>query len=216
MSEVICSACGKPITHCPNCFTRIPSLDNPIVPNVIISSTLPIEVDVGSDEVGSKTIKNAWDYKTALPKNTATSVKASPTGAEQPQLPARALSSFFDANAESCTCVRDEDGNVMPNPNIHRASISNIPSQKSSFAPKSVANNQGNYNVAELAKMAFDQQLRAEKKRRRKMRWIRRGIVLCILIGLILANWDLFYFACRTFLHGIDAVFEIFGLLGDL
>ena len=118
----------------------------------------------------------------------------------QPNAIRRGISDFFDANAEPCTCRRDKDGNVIPNPNIKRASLSKGVSPSSPLAPKFVKNSYGNYNVEELAKIAVDQQMRAEKRRKRKMRWIRRGIVFCIIISLILTNWDMFYFACKTFI----------------
>lgn len=209
MSEIICSVCGKPITHCPNCFAKIPSLESPSAPNILMPSIPTLAVDVRPDKSESTITKRTWDYKTALPYDSLEIEN-------QPNAIRRGISDFFDANAEPCTCLRDKDGNVIPNPNIKRASLSEGVSPSSPLAPKFVKNSYGNYNVEELAKIAVDQQMRAEKRRKRKMRWIRRGIVFCIIISLILTNWDMFYFACKTFLNGIDAVFEIWGLLGDL
>ena len=188
MSNVKCEVCGRLITRCPACFAGIPA----------------IEVDIPATENTNQ--ETDWNYKTTLPTEET----------QQATFPEEttksALSQYFDENASVCPCLKDDDGNILLNPNIQRESIS----APSPYAPKQVRGSYGDHNVEELAKIAVDQQIRVEKRKRRRMRWIRRGIVFCIVLILILYNWDFVYFVCRTFLNGIGAAFEIFGLLGDL
>lgn len=204
MSNVKCEVCGRPVTRCPACFAPIPVSPNgdtafkfPVIPAIEIDSFVATE---------SVNQKADWNYKTTLPMEETQQSNLSEETTKS------ALSQYFDENASVCTCLRDDDGNVLLNPNIKRESIST----PSPYAPKQVRGSYGDRNVEELAKIAVDQQIRVEKRKRRRIRWIRRGIVFGIVLILILYNWDFVYFVCRTFLNGIGAAFEIFGLLGDL
>lgn len=206
MSNIKCEVCGRPITHCPACFTPVSTFSEYKGETDFKFPAIPlIEVDIGSSQPSSDSPSD-WNFKTSLPiiQSAQVNEEVKPS-----------LSYYFDENAGACTCLRDEQGNVMPNPNIRRESIANT-STHSPYSPKKIRGSYGDYNVEELAKIAVEQQIRVENRKRRKRRWIRRGIVLIVIIFFILYNWDWVYFACRTLLNGADAVFQIFGLLGDL
>ena len=211
MSNIKCEVCGRPSTCCPACFTTIPAFSEYKGETDFKFPAIPlIEVDVSASQ-SSSSLSGDWNFKTSLP------ISQSPQTnfGKDIEVAKPALSEFFDENAGVCNCIRDEQGNVLPNPNIKRESIVNA-SAPSPYSPKKIRGSYGDYNVEELAKIAIEQQMRIENRKKRKRRWIRRGIVLLIIVFLILYNWDWVYFACRTLLNGADAVFQIFGLLGDL
>lgn len=209
MSNVKCEVCGRPITRCPACFATLPTLPKYKGETDFKFPAIPV-IEIDRPATTEETNQEAdWNYKTTLPTGTIQQTNFSGETTKP------ALSQYFDENANVCTCLRDDDGNVLPNPNIKRESIT-AAINSSPYSPQKVRGSYGDHNVEELAKIAVEQQMRVEKRKKRRNRWIRRGIGLVIILILIFYNWDFVYFACRTFLNGIGAVFEIFGLLGDL
>ena len=211
MSNVKCEVCGRPITHCPACFSKVPSFAQSIEETDFKFPTIPvIEVELPSAENGNNA---TWTYNTALPtaKKKIQTIEPYETG----------LGAFVGDFSDCSTVpVQSSDGSDMNlNPHIHRASISvvapkqNLPTNNP-YANGTVTGSYGDYNVEELTKIAVEQQFRAEKRKKRRMWFVRKICLVVIFAIIIVCNWDFFYRIAYSFIHGIDAFFQILALLG--
>lgn len=208
MSSVKCEICGCVITHCPNCNHRVVSNEQQTENMDSPCPTIPaFEVDLTvSGLLEDDSSMAEWNLNTALP-------------AQEKETASPVLEDFF-SSTPVVPIPRKVASDINPNPEINRETLTprsyTSPVTSSPYSNYRVKETTGNYNIEELTKIAVEQQFREERRRKRRVKMIRRCVVMAIIFGLLIYNWDWVMYFTKMFMGGWSAAMEIFSMLGGL